>query len=89
MEIKTKMTGGKPGRLEHILAGRCCLRKSGLYTSCRLTDAEGAQDFADHEIQPNVIVDFLYVRYKKADIANLIAIYDRWRRGPTWWTRIR
>jgi general secretion pathway protein D len=77
MEIKTKMTARETwATFEHILwlAGAYASKNPGFIHILPFDKMpKERRIFADHEIQPNVIVDFLYVRYKKsADIANLI-----------------
>jgi len=77
MEIKTKMTARETwATFEHILwlAGAYASKNPGFVHILPFDKMPRERRiFADHEIQPNVIVDFLNIRYKKsADISNLI-----------------
>jgi len=77
MEIKTKMTARETwATFEHILwlAGAYASKNPGFVHILPFDKMpKERRIFADHEIQPNVIVDFLNIRYKKsAEIVNLI-----------------
>ncbi|NMA42184.1 MAG: hypothetical protein GX946_02245 [Oligosphaeraceae bacterium] len=77
MEIKASMTARETwATFEHILwlAGAYASKNPGFVHILPFDKMpKERRIFADHEIQPNVIVDFLSVRYKKsADIANLV-----------------
>ena len=77
MEIKTQMTARETwATFEHILwlAGAYASKNPGFVHILPFDKMpKERRIFADHEIQPNVIVDFLNIRYKKsADISNLI-----------------
>ena len=77
MEIKASMTARETwATFEHILwlAGAYASKNPGFVHILPFDKMpKERRIFADHEIQPNVIVDFLSIRYKKsADIANLV-----------------
>lgn len=77
MEIKTRMTARETwATFEHILwlAGAYASKNPGFVHILPFDKMpKERRIFADHEIQPNVIVDFVSIRYKKsADISNLI-----------------
>ncbi len=77
MEVKTKMTARQTwATFEHILwlAGAYASKNPGFVHILPFDKMpKERRIYADHDIQPNVIVDFITIRYKKsADISNLI-----------------
>lgn len=77
MEVKTKMTARETwATFEHILwlAGAYASKNPGFIHILPFDKMpKERRIYADHDIQPNVIVDFITIRYKKSsDISNLI-----------------